>query len=234
MATNSDNSGAGGSGGGGGGGLHLCMTKYVDDGSVESYRYYLARKTVLEMLKDRGYDVTDSEATCSLAAFRAVFGDKPEPESLRLCFPHPSNSSKKILVVFMGTVEIRVPTIRALSSQIVGKESLNGLILILQSKMNSFARKEIEKQFSFKVEIFQITDLLVNISKHFLVPTHEILSSEEKKELLKKHQLDDKQLPQLLQTDPIAKYYGLEKGQVVKLTYPEELVKNLVIYRCVV
>ncbi|KAK6233491.1 hypothetical protein QUC31_005897 [Theobroma cacao] len=217
---------------GGAEGAQPFIKSMVDQGSVESHRFYLARKTVWEMLKDRGYNVADSELTRSITEFRSVFGDQPDLERLRISVSLRSNPSKKILVVFMGTNDIRKATVCALKGQILN-ESLNGLILILQSKMNSFALKEL-KNFPFRVELFKIADLYVNVTKHFLMPKHEVLTAEEKQKLLKKYQLEDKQLPQMLQTDPIARYYGLEKGQVVKVTYSEEFVQFHEQYRCVV
>lgn len=60
-----------------------------------------------------------------------------------------------MLVVYLGTEEIRTQAIRGLYGQILNKEALHGLILILQSNMNTFARKEVLK-FLFKVEIFHV------------------------------------------------------------------------------
>ncbi|KAJ9190582.1 hypothetical protein P3X46_001768 [Hevea brasiliensis] len=222
----------GGLDGGGCGGANHCMAEFVDQGSVESRRYYLSRRTVLEMLRDRGYDVADSEVTRSLAEFRVEFGDKPDLERLRISASLRSNQHKKILVVFLGSDEIRTAAIRGLLSHIPNKESLHGLMLIVQSKMNHFARKELDK-LQCKVEIFQITELLLNITKHVIQPTHEILTAELKQQLLNKYKTEDKQLPRMLETDAIARYYGLEKGQVVKITYGGGLVDSLVSYRCV-
>jgi DNA-directed RNA polymerase subunit H (RpoH/RPB5) len=41
------------------------------------------------------------------------------------------------------------------------------------------------------------------------------------------------QLPRMLQKDAISKYYGLEKGQVVKVTYSGEITESHVTYRCI-
>ncbi|KAF5729314.1 RNA polymerase II fifth largest subunit putative isoform 2 [Tripterygium wilfordii] len=216
-------------GGNGGDGRLECMTSFVFKGSVQSYRYYLSRRTVLEMLRDRGYDVADAELIRSQTEFRAVFGEDPDLERLRIRVSLRSDPRKKILVIFMGTNVITKPSIRALRGQIL-HEQLHGLILILQSKMNAFARKELQT-FGFKVEIFQITDLLSNVTKHLLMPKVEVLTAEEKIMLMKKYKLEDKQLPQMLATDAVARYYGLEKGNVVKFSYAGGLADSIETYR---
>uniref|UniRef100_A0A3N7E6V5 RNA polymerase subunit H/Rpb5 C-terminal domain-containing protein n=1 Tax=Populus trichocarpa TaxID=3694 RepID=A0A3N7E6V5_POPTR len=150
-----------------------CLTDFVDEGSAQSYRYYISRRTVLEMLKDRGYDVLDSELNRSLTEFRSVFGNSPDLDSLRFSVSLRSIPHKKI------------------------------------------------------------TDLLVNITKHVLQPQMDILTAEQKQQVMNKYKLEDKQLPRMLESDAIVQYYGLQKGQTVKITYSGEIVDHLVTYRCV-
>ncbi|KAH0731538.1 hypothetical protein KY289_002726 [Solanum tuberosum] len=107
----------------------------------------------------------------------------------------------------------------------MNKESLSRLILIIENPMTNPAMKVVEDS-PFKTEIFQITDLLVNITKHVLKPKHELLTNAEKEQLLKKYNLEEKQLPRMSQKDAIARYYGLEKGQVVKVTYSNEIIET--------
>ncbi|GAB2210104.1 hypothetical protein Droror1_Dr00015358 [Drosera rotundifolia] len=209
-----------------------CLGSFIDEGPVESHRYYLARRTALEMLRDREYNVSDSEIEMSLAEFRDRFGAKPEPERLRVSCSLKSDPKKKMLVIFSGPSALKVSAIRAIFSQIADKKSYNGLILVLQSHITNQAQKAVEL-FSMKVEIFQITDLLVNITKHVLKPKHRVLSEPEKKKLLKKYSLEEKQLPKMSHKDAIAKYYGLEKGKVVKVMYSGEITQSHVTYRCV-
>lgn len=73
-----------------------CLTQFIDTGSVESHRYFLARKTLFELLNDRGYTVPSSELNRSLPEFRAEFGEKPDPLSLRICAPLRANPSTKV------------------------------------------------------------------------------------------------------------------------------------------
>ncbi|KAK7243380.1 hypothetical protein RIF29_38175 [Crotalaria pallida] len=209
-----------------------CIVGFSDPGSVDSSRYFHSRRTVLEMLHDRGYDVPLSDLALSLSDFRSLFGQQPNPDSLSIRASLLSDPSVKVLVRFLGTADIRKETTRALHTEIM-EERLNGLMLVVQSKMTAYAQKALDA-FPFKVEILKINDLLVNITKHVLQPKYEILTADEKQALLIKHKLEEKQLPHMLKTDAIARYYGLEKGQVMKITHSGELVDSLVTYRCVV
>ncbi|PPE00862.1 hypothetical protein ES288_D09G144300v1 [Gossypium darwinii] len=212
--------------------LGKCLSGLVDDGSTESHRYYLSRRTVLEMLRDRGYAVPNTEIDLSLHEFRAIHGQSPDFDRLKLSVTHKTDSSKRTLVVFYGPGVVKVSGIRLIAGLITSKETLTGLILIVQNHITNQALKALDL-FSFKVEIFQITDLLVNITKHVLKPQHRALTEHEKQRLLQKYSIEEKQLPRLLKKDAIARYYGFEKGQVIKVTYGGEITESHVTYRCV-
>lgn len=84
------------------------------------------------------------------------------------------------------------------------------------------------------VEIFEKNAMLINITKHVLVPKHRVLSEEERTELFERYHIqDNSQLPKMTLSDPISRYYGLKKGQVVEITRNEDLNKH-VSYRIVV
>ncbi|GAU17902.1 hypothetical protein TSUD_330280 [Trifolium subterraneum] len=209
-----------------------CLITKLDNGTIESHRYYLSRKTTLEMLKDRGYSIPSDEIQLSLYDFRQIHGQSPDVDRLRFTATHTTDPSKRILVIFSGPGIVKVNVIRNIAGQIVNRDTLTGLILIVQNQITSQALKAINL-LNFKVEIFQITDLLVNVTKHVLKPKHQVLTDKQKKNLLKKYDIQEKQLPRMLQTDAIARYYGLQRGQVVKVTYTGEITQMHVTYRCV-
>ncbi|CAN7095253.1 unnamed protein product [Brassica rapa subsp. narinosa] len=209
-----------------------CLSKYVDPSSEESHRYYLARRNALEMLRDRGYEVSLEDINLSLQDFRTVYGERPDVDRLRISAHHRSDSSNKVKVVFFGTGKVKVNTIRSVAAEILSQETITGLILVLQNQVTDKALKAIEL-FTFKVEIFQITDLLVNLTKHVLSLRHRVLTDGEKKALLKQFNIEEKQLPRISKKDAVVRYYGFEKGQVVKVSYRGELTESYVAYRCV-
>lgn len=76
--------------------LGRCLSSFMDQGTNESHRYYLARRTLLEMLHDRGYVIPQSELGQSLEEFRAIHSGNPDIERLRISSAHRSDPSKRV------------------------------------------------------------------------------------------------------------------------------------------
>ncbi len=68
---------------------------------------------------------------------------------------------------------------------------------------------------------------------HELVPKHEILSDEEKQELIKRYGIKLRQLPRIFSSDPVVKALGAKVGDVIKITREFE-GKKTIYYRVVV
>ena len=67
-----------------------------------------------------------------------------------------------------------------------------------------------------------------------LLPQHIVLLADEKRALLERYKLRDSQLPRILASDPIARYFGMSKGDVVKIIRASETAGRYVTYRIVV
>jgi len=73
----------------------------------------------------------------------------------------------------------------------------------------------------------------VDILKHELVPRHEILSAAEKKELLEKMSISERQLPKILDSDPVIKKIEAKPGDVIKITRKSQTSGETVYFRLV-
>ncbi|CAD6254900.1 unnamed protein product [Miscanthus lutarioriparius] len=90
-----------------------CISTMLDrGGSVESHRLFLARRTALEMLRDRGYAVPEDELARTLPEFRAWWEDKPELERLAFSTTLASDPSSKVKVVFCPPEPVKLAAIR--------------------------------------------------------------------------------------------------------------------------
>ncbi|KAL6504908.1 DNA-directed RNA polymerases II and IV subunit 5A [Orobanche hederae] len=100
------------------------------------------------------------------------------------------------------------------------EEGVYQAILVLQQNLTAFGRNCINALSSnFHMEVFL---------------KHQLLTPEQKKNLLERYTVKETKLPRIQITDPIAKYYGLKRGQVVRITRPSETAGRYITYIYVV
>lgn len=200
----------------------------------ETTKLYTVQKNSLKMLRDRGYVVEDSEIQLTRADFVAKYGEHVKREDLEVQKAMQNNSSDRIIVFYPNNNKIGVQNIRSYIDR-MKIEDFKRAILILQKKLASQARDCINEISSIcLIEVFLEAELLFNIKEHELVPPHQLLTNMEKKKLLAKYTVSELQLPRIFVTDPVAKYYGLRRGQVVKIIRKSETAGNYATYRYVV
>ncbi|WGI17274.1 DNA-directed RNA polymerase subunit H [Methanonatronarchaeum sp. AMET-Sl] len=73
-----------------------------------------------------------------------------------------------------------------------------------------------------------------NVMDHSLVPKHEIVPEEEAQEILEKHDIEAKNLPKVLKSDPVVKEIGAKSGDILKVTRDSPTAGKSVLYRLVV
>ena len=194
----------------------------------------------IEMLKARNYVIDDEDNHSSdFGEFKTLFNNINDPDISVLQFIVEKGEQKEKVAIFWSDVEkIGMKQIKSYIDFMDDNE-IDHIIILLKNQVTSFGKKAIEEfniNFPSKyIEFFEYIDLLINITKHSLTPKHTVLSEIEKDELVKKYNLKkSSQLPKLHTFDPIARYYGLKKGQIVKVLRQSSANTYYVNYRIVV
>ncbi|KAH9887122.1 RPB5 subunit of DNA-directed RNA polymerase [Xylariomycetidae sp. FL2044] len=211
-----------------------------------------AWRTIHEMAQDRGYELADAEVKVPLETFKSQkcgadglpvranlnFSARPSPEMNKkytppatAANPNPQPDIGTIWVEFLNDDALGAEQMRRFG-KFCASENYHTGILVSHVPVSASAKKEIAKFAQWTtIEWFLEEDLLINITHHELVPRHVILSKDEKIALLKRYRLKETQLPRILQKDPVAKYFGMKRGQVVKIIRKSETAGRYASYR---
>ncbi|KAK0714597.1 RNA polymerase [Lasiosphaeris hirsuta] len=219
----------------------------------ETSRLWRAWRTVHEMVQDRGYELSDEEVRVPLEQFKREFADddgsisrakmqfsaRPSEAMIKKFTPppmpgnpNPPSEAGTIWVEFCPEKSSIGIGVMKKFVQHCSANNFKAGILITAAPLSPQARKVMTvTQHYTQIECFMEEDLLVNITHHELVPKHIVLSREEKTALLKRYRLKETQLPRILSKDPIARYLGLKRGQVVKIVRTSETAGRYASYR---
>ena len=203
----------------------MSLIKITDFKSQNMFRVY---RTVNKLLKNRGYQDVSQE--------NKNFEDR---DSLTILTHKINNPDDKIFVFFPTDEKVGVKPIRKYMKLMEEEDVYRSIVVVIDS-VTSFAKNEINRSQiienedgkKIKIECFNEKELYIDITEHELVPKHILLTPEEKKELLDELKIRENQLPKIkLKTDPVARYYGLSKGDVIKIIRPSETSGEYINYR---
>lgn len=191
----------------------------------------------MQMCRDRGYEVDDDDVEKTLEQFKGVYGSRPSQKNparseLNMVVRHTAGGGD-LGIFYPDSAKIGISEVRDIYKQ-MNDEQLKQALVIVKGSMTPSSKKALtEEHHEIKIQAFMETELIVNITHHELVPKHEALSKEDKKELLKRYKLTENQLPRIKLSDPVTKYYGLRRGQVVKILRKSPTAGRYVTYRLV-
>lgn len=173
----------------------------------------------MQLCHDRGYLVTQDELDQTLEQFKEQYGDKPSEKKpsradLIVLVAHNDDPTDQMFVFFPEEPKIGIKTIKTYCQR-MQEENIHRAMIVVQQGMTPSAKQSlVDMAPKYILEQFLESELLINITEHELVPEHVVMTPEEKSELLARYKLKENMLMRIQAGDPVARYYGLKRGQV--------------------
>jgi len=177
----------------------------------------VVRQTIHEMLVDRGFDTIETDNVDRIVASSTA-------------------NDKRLLVYFIYDPKVSVKNMKNIREMLDDDPTKYvGLILVYKATITSFAKQFIATDVNdLNVQVFSESELSFNVTKHELVPKHEILSQSEKSAVVARYKTGLRYFPLILSTDPVARYYGALPGIMIKITRDSPTAGIYTLYRVVV
>jgi DNA-directed RNA polymerase subunit H (RpoH/RPB5) len=178
-------------------------------------------QTIIEMLNDRQTDIGNISKDAGREIVEGFL------KSNKVLFEIIIN---KVKIVYSLSSKSKWVELKKLFED---SEPMDLYILVAKEKLSQNNSKMLTT-LKVNLQIFDIKQLQFNISKHVLVPKHDIIRDEKEiKSIIERFSLKSKyQLPIILKTDAMAKYLGLKNGDIVRITRDSPTSGEYVIYRC--
>lgn len=184
----------------------------------ENYALYTVYKNTLVLLRNREFVVDETTPTYDQFLARFELMHTISRSSMSMVVQHVSGTPKlTTAILFMESPEkksVSVSSVRDIHQHLIDS-ALTRCILIHQYALSSGARRELI-QDGRRIEAMQEKNLLFNPTHHFSVPKIHVLGDQERETVMSKHHTtSSKALPRLDPNDPVCRYYGVRKGDIV-------------------
>ncbi|XP_037407014.1 DNA-directed RNA polymerases II and IV subunit 5A-like isoform X2 [Triticum dicoccoides] len=151
------------------------------------------RRTVMHMLRDRGYLVVEHELSMTRRDFQRKYGESFHREDMLINKCKKNDPNDQIYVFFPNDEKVGMKHIKKYV-EMMNAEKVSRAILVVQQNLTPFAKSFLQElEPKIHLEVFQDAEMLINIKEHVLVPEHQVLANEEKKTLLARYTLKETQ-----------------------------------------
>ena len=116
-------------------------------------------------------------------------------------------------------------------SKVMNESDVENAIIISSGRYTQAAKTNSKKN---NIELIPRTFPAFNIFNHVLVPKHEILSNEERNDLLKQYRVKPYQLPKIRESDPAVMAIGAKAGDIVRILRESQTAGTYTSYRYVI
>lgn len=153
-----------------------------------------------KMLERRGYSRFES------------WGEEEEDETHEMMM-YMNPPQERVLVFFFHFEKMNIEAIKEFVRNMETHQVCHG-VLIYQSAVTASTRKVIENLHDFKIELFEMKELLYDLTQFRYYCVHTRVEPEKAMILKKKF---GNTLPSLARNDPVARYFDFQKGNLIKI-----------------
>lgn len=98
---------------------------------------------------------------------------------------------------------------------------------------NDFNNKISDYLARYQTQLFKEGALLTDIISHSIQPKFELLTPKEMEKVKSEYNVTDYTIIKLVRSDPVAKYFALKKGDIIRVIRPSPTSGESVVYRIV-
>lgn len=206
----------------------LVENKQYDSYFIDVFRTWVTSR---DMITDRGYTIPLTIMKAENNDFYTLYQNIDSQVGFNNYDILGTKGDKRLLVKFTLDKEVvnrqDIITFRNNVNDTYGEDT--NIIYVVKVKPNTFVYKEIKEND----EIFLMSELIFNRTKHRLVPKHVLLTETEKREILTTYDCRDTQIPRMVTTDYVARYFGAKAGDMFKIYRPSPSSGMYITYRVV-
>ena len=191
-----------------------------------------SRHVLLEMLNERGHDVTMHE-NFTIDDINIMFNQFQKskssvdhnPGSLDLIFTD-SKKRKTYVKYHLNRYRANKPILKLIDKIYNTDDGVlepeDTLILIVIEGINQMMTLEkslagLYDEYGYYIQVFNLDILQHNYTKNINVPRHRVLNDKEYEDLLQKFNARPEDLPVIKRLDPVAKYYAMKPGDICEI-----------------
>jgi DNA-directed RNA polymerase I, II, and III subunit RPABC1 len=206
----------------------LLENKQYDSYFIDVFRTWVTSR---DMITDRGYTIPLTIMKAENNDFYTLYQNIDSQVGFNNYDILGTKGDKRLLLKFTLDKEVvnrqDIITFRNNVNDTYGEDT--NIIYVVKVKPNTFVYKEIKEND----EIFLMSELIFNRTKHRLVPKHVLLTETEKREILTTYDCRDTQIPRMVTTDYVARYFGAKAGDMFKIYRPSPSSGMYITYRVV-
>jgi len=157
------------------------------------------KEIIIDMLTDRGYVIKDNSVDDKLIA---------------------QDSTSSLIVLISSVDKLNINIIKEYI-KLIEQLKITRCIIVYNNCITSSAKKVIENLQHIDIEVFNKNELQYNITHHKYYRPHIKIKDQEFDLINKKY---GKNLPVLLSTDPVSRYFNFKKGDIIKIIRKYDII----------